>query len=142
MKKFNYYEREINYYETDQMGIVHHSNYARYLEECRVVMMRYYDMPLEMFEDMGYMIPVVDLYSEFKVPVRFGETIRVVPRISKVTPVKFFVEYVIYNKDMTEIKNISKSSHCFINMNFKPVSMKKEAPDLYEKLCGLVDEER
>ncbi len=29
------YERKINYYETDKMGIVHHSNYIRYLEEAR-----------------------------------------------------------------------------------------------------------
>ena len=26
------YDRSINYYETDQMGIVHHSNYIRYFE--------------------------------------------------------------------------------------------------------------
>ena len=29
------YERTINYYETDKMGIVHHSNYIRFLEEAR-----------------------------------------------------------------------------------------------------------
>ena len=29
------YSRIINYYETDKMGIVHHSNYIRFLEEAR-----------------------------------------------------------------------------------------------------------
>ena len=29
------YERKINYYETDKMGVVHHSNYIRFLEEAR-----------------------------------------------------------------------------------------------------------
>ena len=29
------YERKINYYETDRMGVVHHSNYIRFLEEAR-----------------------------------------------------------------------------------------------------------
>ena len=29
------YKRIINYYETDKMGIVHHSNYIRFLEEAR-----------------------------------------------------------------------------------------------------------
>ena len=33
------YDRSINYYETDQMGIVHHSNYIRYFEEARLDMM-------------------------------------------------------------------------------------------------------
>lgn len=30
------YSRSVNYYETDQMGIVHHSNYIRYFEEARL----------------------------------------------------------------------------------------------------------
>ena len=29
------YKRIINYYETDRMGVVHHSNYIRFLEEAR-----------------------------------------------------------------------------------------------------------
>ena len=34
------YIRRANYYETDQMGIVHHSNYIRYSEEARIELMR------------------------------------------------------------------------------------------------------
>lgn len=29
------YVRKINYYETDKMGITHHSNYVRFMEEAR-----------------------------------------------------------------------------------------------------------
>lgn len=83
MEKYKYYERKINYYETDKMAVVHHSNYARYLEECRVDMMRYYDLPLEMFEEMGYVIPVLELHGEFKESVKFGETIKIVPRLKR-----------------------------------------------------------
>ena len=42
------YKRPVNYYETDKMGIVHHSNYARYLEESRIEMLKFYDMPFDM----------------------------------------------------------------------------------------------
>ena len=35
MEKQFKYERKINYYETDKMGVVHHSNYIRFLEEAR-----------------------------------------------------------------------------------------------------------
>ena len=34
------YRRQINYYETDQMQVVHHSNYIRFLEECRMDFLR------------------------------------------------------------------------------------------------------
>lgn len=33
------FERKANYYETDQMGIVHHSNYIRWFEEARLEML-------------------------------------------------------------------------------------------------------
>lgn len=141
MEKYKFYERSINYYETDKMSVVHHSNYARFLEECRVDMLRYYEMPLEMFEEKGYVIPVLDLYSEFKESIRFGETIKIVPRIDKVTPVKFFISYVIYDETLTRVKHIAKSSHCFLNADFKPVSLKKVEPELYNRFLALVEAE-
>lgn len=141
MERYKFYERSINYYETDKMSVVHHSNYARFLEECRVDMLRHYDMPLGMFEEKGYVIPVLDLYSEFKESIRFGETIKIVPRIDKVTPVKFFISYVIYDATLTRVKHIAKSSHCFLSRDFKPVSLKKVEPELYNRFLSLVEAE-
>ena len=43
MKRFETKIR-VQYYETDKMGIVHHSNYVRYLETART----------ELFRDKGY----------------------------------------------------------------------------------------
>ena len=96
MEKYKCYTRTINYYETDMMQVVHHSNYARFLEECRVDLMNYYDMPLEMFDKMGYVIPVLELESQFKESVKFGETIHIVPTLYKVTPVKFYFSLLSY----------------------------------------------
>ncbi|MBO5426612.1 MAG: acyl-CoA thioesterase [Lachnospiraceae bacterium] len=142
MEKYSYYERKVNYYETDKMSVVHHSNYARYLEETRIDMLKYYGMPLEMFEDMGYVIPVLDLYGQFKESIRFGETIKIVPKIEKVTPVKFYFAYTIYDETMTKVKHIAKSSHCFLDSNFNPVSLKKVAPELYAKFVSFAEPEK
>ena len=46
---------DVRYYETDQMGIVHHSNYIRYFECGRNAMLAEYDMPIEKVEEMGIM---------------------------------------------------------------------------------------
>ena len=32
----NLYQHKVQYYETDKMGIVHHSNYVRWMEEARI----------------------------------------------------------------------------------------------------------
>ena len=45
------YERKINYYETDRMGIVHHSNYIRFMEEARCKMLEENDFPYSSFEE-------------------------------------------------------------------------------------------
>ncbi len=140
MEKYKYYKRKVNYYETDKMSVVHHSNYARYLEECRIDMLDYYGLPFEKLEEMGYMIPVLELYSQFKESIRFGETILVIPKLEKVTPVKFYFSYEIYDESMSSLKHIAQSVHCFLDSEFRPVSLKKKAPELYEKLISMQEQ--
>ncbi len=130
------YKRCVNYYETDKMGVVHHSNYARYLEESRIEMLKFYDMPYDMIEDMGYMIPVLDLKCVFKEPARFGETLIIVPTVEQVTAVRFYVSYIIYDETKTHIKHTAETSHCFLDKSFNIVSLKKCEPKLFEKLVA------
>ena len=58
MNKLEPYIRVINYYETDQMQVVHHSNYARFLEECRLWVMEKAGLPYDLMEEKGVIIPV------------------------------------------------------------------------------------
>ena len=142
MKRYQYYERDIHYYETDKMAIVHHSNYARILEECRIDMMRYYGLPYDELEALGYMIPVLELSGRFVESIRFGETIKVVPEIYKVSAFKFYIRYTIYDAEMKTVKHTAESTHCFLNQDFRPVSLKKEAPELFARLMRMAQPER
>lgn len=47
MEKFTGYVREPFYYETDQMGIIHHSNYIRWFEEARVALLVHLGFPIK-----------------------------------------------------------------------------------------------
>lgn len=98
MTRYPYYERIIHYYETDRMGVVHHSNYARILEDCRIDMMAYYGLPYAELERMGYMIPVLELSEKFTESLKFGEVVKVVPDIYKVSAYKFYISYKIYDE--------------------------------------------
>lgn len=139
MEKYKYYERKINYYETDKMAVVHHSNYARFLEEGRIEYMAHYGIPLEYFEGLGYMIPVVELQEKFVQSARFGDTIKIVIALTRVTAAKFEFSYKIYNEDMNILLHEAMTSHCFIDSNYKPISMKKENPELFELMKSLVE---
>ena len=73
------FERKVNYYETDRMGIVHHSNYIRYLEEARCAWLESVDMPFWLLEQNDITIPVLGVNCEYKHHVTFGDTIIIKP---------------------------------------------------------------
>ena len=88
---------EVRYYETDQMGIVHHSNYIRYFECGRTAMLKELGLPIEKIEEAGVMLPVVSVECRYKVPARLGDTLRVVSMIDEVPRAKLVIRTEIYN---------------------------------------------
>lgn len=90
---------DVRYYETDQMGIVHHSNYVRYLECGRVDMLKKLGLPIEKIEEAGVMLPVVSVECRYKVPAKLGETLKVVTMIDEVPRAKLVIRTEIYNPD-------------------------------------------
>ena len=91
-------ELDIRYYETDQMGIVHHSNYVRFFECGRSDMMQKAGLPIEQIEKDGVMLPVVSVECHYKHPAYMGDRIRIVSVIDKVPMAKLVVKNEIYNQ--------------------------------------------
>lgn len=91
-------ELEVRYYETDQMGIVHHSNYVRYFEYGRSRALISVGLPMNKLEEYGIMMPVVSVAVKYVMPARFGDTLRIVSRIEEEPKVKVIVETEIYNQ--------------------------------------------
>ena len=92
---------DVRYYETDQMGIVHHSNYVRYFECGRVDMLKKLGLPIEKIESMGVMLPVVSVECRYKLPARLGDTLKVVSMIDEVPKAKLVINTEIFNGDET-----------------------------------------
>ena len=133
------YIREINYYETDKMGIVHHSNYIRFLEEARCRWMKELGLPMEKLEDLGYTIPTLEVNCKYLYPVTSGDVISIRPYISEYNGVRMTISYEVINTNTNNevIKAITK--HCFTNKELKPVNMKKSNSDIHrilEKVYG------
>lgn len=141
MENYQVFKRKINYYETDKMQVVHHSNYIRFLEECRMDFLKQLKLDYEMMEAKGIMIPVLSVECDYKTPVRFGETICIVPKLENFSGVKFEMSYRIYSEDFSELHNEARTSHCFVNFDFKPVRMKRDFPEIYESMSGLSGED-
>ena len=77
ISKISKFVRKINYYETDKMGVVHHSNYIRFLEEARTFWLNEMNMPFENLEENGITIPVLEVNVSYKHPVTFADIIEI-----------------------------------------------------------------
>lgn len=88
---------EVRYYETDLMGIVHHSNYIRYFECGRNQALVDLGLPIKEVEKRGIMMPVINVSCNYKIPTYQGETLKIVSTIKELPRVKLTIETVIYN---------------------------------------------
>ena len=132
-------ERNINYYETDKMGIVHHSNYIRFFEEARCDLLEDCGLPYDLMEEKGIMSPVLGVSCKYKQHVTFGDTLEIRTYIKDFTGVKFTVAYEIYNKENGVLCVIGESNHCFTDSDLKPLNIKKHHNDVYENFMSLVE---
>lgn len=122
------YEHQAQYYETDQMGIIHHSNYIRWFESARIWFMRQIGVDYADMEKAGIISPVLEVHCEYKSMVHFGETVEILLRIEKYNGVKLELSYIIQDKETQEIRTYGSSKHCFLDREGRPISLKKVNP--------------
>lgn len=131
MKKIYPYERKVFYYETDKMSIVHHSNYIRIFEESRVWFMEQAGMPFEKIEEQGILMPVLSVNCRYIKPLVFDEPFAVYLKITKFNGVRLELEYRIISRLDGSLCAEGSSSHCFTDLNMKPIRTKTNFPDIY-----------
>ena len=71
------YQHEVKYYECDRMGVTHHSNYIRFMEEARVDWMDQLGYGFERMEAEGIVSPVVALSCNYKRTTTFKDVIEI-----------------------------------------------------------------
>lgn len=121
------YMLKARYYETDQMGIIHHANYIRWMEEARIDMLSQMGYPYRRFEEMGYISPVLHAECEYKKSVKFDDEVKIVVSLQEFGKVKFTLRYDIYNMSEDGVLSaVGTTRHCFLNKDGRPVMMNKE----------------
>lgn len=132
------YKRKAYYHETDQMGVIHHSNYFRWLEEARIHFLDELGLSYKHMEEIGIISPVVSIGAEYKKPVKFDDNVIITIRITRYTGIKLELEYEIRDEETNEIRIIANSKHCFIKGD-SVISLKREYPDFDKKFLEYVE---
>lgn len=125
------YQHVVQYYETDAMQIVHHSNYIRWMEEARLDFMRAMGLSYDKMEAQGVIIPVLSAECKYKMATRYGETVKIFSKMEKFNGLRFSVSYTITDQTEKVVHATGTTTHCFLDKNMHPVNIKKCAPEIY-----------
>lgn len=90
----------VRYNETDQMGYVHHGNYAAFFEIGRVEFMRVVGLNYRELEIQGIMLPVIEMNSKFHAPAFYDDELTIETELVNL-PEGFRInfDYKVYNQN-------------------------------------------
>ena len=133
------YVHTVQYYETDRMGITHHANYIRWMEEARVDLLVQIGWPLERLESMGLFIPVVSLDCKYKSPTTFADRVKITVELVKWGGVRMTLAYEMRKEDGTLVCSAT-SDHCFLDPAGRIVRLQRDYPEVFRSITGLLPE--
>ena len=125
MAREHAYKHKVQYYETDQMGIVHHSNYIRWFEEGRTDYMSTLGMGYHKMEEAHIYCPVLSVEADFLRMVRFGDVVTVNLKIKEYNGFKMTVAYEVVSDTTGMVHCRGTTKHCFLDEKSKPITLKK-----------------
>ena len=88
----------VRYKETDNMGVVHHANYAVYYEYARTELLRERGVTYRQMEEQGVMMPVREVSSVFLASAHYDDLLTIRTCIEELTPVKIVFSHEIFNE--------------------------------------------
>lgn len=131
----------VHYYETDKMGVTHHSNYIRWMENARIDYLAQIGCGYAECEEMGLTAPVTGYSCKIKTSTRFGDEVRISTKILKYTGVRLSFSYQITRPDGTPVAS-GETDHCFLNGEGKVIALQRQFPQLHENLLAQIEKEK
>ena len=124
----------VRYYETDQMAVVHHSNYIRYFEIARDQMMVALGFPIERCEaELGVLVPIVSVECHFRHPARMGDILTATAEVDRVPLAKMLIRQAVYNQDGVLCADGKVTLGFLDKESFTPVRCPEVIASLFEK---------
>lgn len=121
----------VKYYECDRMGITHHSNYVRFMEEARIDWMDQLGYGFERMEAEGVVSPVMEIECTYKHPTTFKDAIEISVEVGEISTLK--ISFVYTMRVGETVVCTAKSKHCFLE-NGKPVALEQRFPEFYRRV--------
>ncbi|SFB37076.1 acyl-CoA thioester hydrolase [Acetitomaculum ruminis DSM 5522] len=125
------YEHHTQYYETEQSGFIHHSNYIRWFEELREDVLNKMGINISLLESKGIRIPITSVSCDYINPVKYPDIVLIKFRISNFTDTEFTLNYQIINKRTSTLCATGETKHRFMGRNGTELVLSRDYPDYY-----------
>ncbi|MFW5851801.1 MAG: acyl-CoA thioesterase [Bacteroidota bacterium] len=122
MVQYDYVFR-VKYSDTDKMGIVHHSNYARYFENARAELFRSVGVSYAEIEKNGYMFPVISLHIDYLKTIVYDEKVTIHTVLESIRGARLIFSFVLYNQNKEIVSKAQIQIACVYQEKWKPCSL-------------------
>lgn len=113
----------VRYAETDQMGIVYHSNYLIWFEVGRSELLRELSLPYTLFEEQGLGLAVVEANCRYRKPTHYDDELVIVTEMESITRKTVIFLYRVYRQETLLAEG--KTVHVFINKEGRSTDVRK-----------------
>jgi len=141
----------VRYQETDRMKVVYHANYLNWFEIGRTEWVRHAGFSYRDMEERGLLLPVLHLEASFRAPASYDDWVTVCTHLEEMTPLRVMFQSRIVGGDLTArhgdrlkadepggpILVEGGTRHAWLNGDWKPVRLDREAPEWYAKMKEL-----
>ncbi|MBP5197502.1 MAG: acyl-CoA thioesterase [Lachnospiraceae bacterium] len=127
------YIHHTKYHETNQQGIINHSNYINWMEDARMNMLEQMGLGFKQMEELEITSPVLAVSIEYRSAVKFDDSVVIETKCLSYDGHKMEIAYRMYDKETGEDRAVAKSTHCFLNKSGVPISVNRIYPELDTK---------
>lgn len=121
----------MRYGETDQMGVVYHTNYLNWFEVGRTELIRNAGLTYRELEERGVLLPVTDASLSYKKPARYDDVVEIQTRVKELSAVRLAFAYDIIRVSDQELLVSGETMHVFTNAELKPIRLSRTEPEVY-----------
>jgi acyl-CoA thioester hydrolase len=132
------FSRSVHLYETDLMGVVHHSNYIRYMEEARFAWLRAQNLIHLHGVEANCVFAVIDLQVSYKAPLRWGDEFEVELHVVQMRS-RFRFEATIRNLRQPDHPVVSQGVVILacVNNKLQPIKPPGELKSFFDREAAL-----
>ena len=105
----------VRYADTDQMKHVYHGRYFEYFEYARTELLRSLGLPYARFEEMGFLLPVIEAFARYQRAARYDDELDVVTTMRDIPVARIRLDYEVYRVGERDLLADGYTVHSFVN---------------------------